>query len=74
VQKYGEEILGIAMPDQVVVTIDEAEDAVNGNTVTSASKRAVLSNGFELQVPQFIKSGEKIIVNTSDGSYVGRGK
>jgi elongation factor P len=74
VQKYGDEILGIAMPDQVTVTLAEAEDAVAGNTATSAQKKAWLANKFEIQVPQFIKTGEKIIINTADGSYVGRAK
>ena len=50
----------------------EAEDAVQGNSVTNAQKKAWLSSGYELNVPQFIKTGEKIIVDTKTGKYVGR--
>jgi elongation factor P len=62
------------MPDQVTLTIKEAEDAVQGNSVNSAGKKAWLETGLEIEVPQFIKTGEKVIVNTIDGKYVGRGK
>jgi elongation factor P len=40
VNKYGDEILGISLPDQVVCTVAEAEDAVQGNSVTNAQKKA----------------------------------
>lgn len=74
VMRHGDELLGVSLPDQVTLTIDEAEEAVQGNTVTNITKRAILSTGFEVQVPQFIKTGEKIIVRTSDGQYVSRSK
>jgi elongation factor P len=38
--KYGDEVLGINLPDQVVMKIKEAEDAVQGNTVNNVQKRA----------------------------------
>lgn len=72
--KYEDEILGIILPDQMNIEIERAEEAVQGNTVTNAMKKAWLVTGYEIQVPQFIKSGEMVIINTSDGSYVGRGK
>jgi len=40
IQKYGDEILGASLPDQVVCTIAEAEEAVQGNTVQSVQKKA----------------------------------
>lgn len=72
VLKYNDEILSIDLPDQVTIEIEFAEDAVQGNTVQTAQKKAKLVTGFELDVPQFIKTGEKIIVNTAEGTYVGR--
>lgn len=72
VLKYNEEILSIDLPDQVTMEIEFAEEAVQGNSVTTALKKAKLFTGYELDVPQFIKTGEKIIVNTADGTYVGR--
>lgn len=72
VQKYGEEILGIQLPDQVVCEIKDAEEAVQGNTVQSVQKKAWLASGYEIQVPQFIKKGDKVIINTLTGEYSGR--
>ncbi len=74
IMRYEDELLGIILPDQMVIEIETAEEAVQGNSVTNAMKKAWLVTGLEITVPQFIKSGEKVIINTSDGSYVGRGK
>jgi elongation factor P len=62
------------LPDQVTMVVKEAEEAVQGNSVNSAGKKAWLETGWVVEVPQFIKTGEKIIINTNDGKYVGRGK
>jgi elongation factor P len=60
------------LPDQIVAVVSEAEEAVQGNTVTSVQKKAWISSGLEIQVPQFIKKGDKVLVNTATGEYVGR--
>lgn len=72
--RYDGELMGVSLPDQLVVTIVEAEEAVQGNSVQNATKRAWLASKWEFQVPQFIKSGEKVIINPSNGQYVGRAK
>ncbi len=72
--RYDNEFLGAFLPDQIVVEIAEAEEAVQGNTVQNITKKAWLESGFEVLVPQFIKSKEKIIIGTSDGQYVSRAK
>lgn len=72
--KYENEVLSISLPDQVVLTVKFAEEAVQGNTVQTAMKKAILETDFEIEVPQFIKTGERIIINTSNGEYVGREK
>lgn len=69
---YEGEILGLTLPDQVVVQVETAENAVQGNSVTNAMKKAILVTGYELDVPQFISSGEKIVVNVEEGTYVSR--
>ncbi|MEG2908867.1 MAG: hypothetical protein RR945_06550 [Erysipelotrichaceae bacterium] len=72
--KYENEILSIQLPDQVVLQIIFAENAVQGNTVQTAMKKATLVTNFQIEVPQFIKTDDKVIVKTIDGSYVGREK
>lgn len=74
VMRYGNEILGATLPDQVAIEIKEAEEAVQGNTVQNVTKKAWLVTGWEILVPQFIKSGETVLIRTSDGQYVGRAK
>lgn len=68
------EILGIALPDKVVLEIVEAEPAVKGDTATGALKNATLETGLLIKVPLFIESGERVIVTTSDGKYSSREK
>ena len=61
--------------DSVIVTtlqITECEQAVKGDTATSATKNAVVETGLSIRVPLFIQNGEMIVVSTSDGKYCGR--
>ncbi|MDR3249713.1 MAG: elongation factor P [Mycoplasmataceae bacterium] len=74
IQKFGDEILGISLPDNVTLTIKETEDAPKNSGATARMKKAILENGVEIEVPEFIKNNEKIVVRTVDGSYVGRAK
>lgn len=66
------EILGVILPDKVELQITECEQAVKGDTATSATKNAVLETGLEIKVPLFIQNGEMVIINTSTGEYAGR--
>jgi elongation factor P len=74
IQKYNDEILGASLPDQVVSEIADCEEAVQGNTVQNVQKKAWIASGYEIQVPQFIKKGDKVLINTTSGEYVGRTK
>ncbi|QBQ07561.1 elongation factor P [Spiroplasma gladiatoris] len=70
--EYEGEVLGITIPEKIELTITEAEPAVKGDTSSGAQKKAILETGLEIMVPLFIKEGEKIIINTTDGKYSGR--
>ena len=69
---YGDEIIGINLPEKVVLEVTESAPAVAGNTATNALKEATLETGYVVKVPMFIEQGEKIIVNTNDGKYSSR--
>lgn len=69
---YGEEVLGIELPAKVTLRVAETAGAVRGDTVTRATKDAVLETGFKLRVPLFIEQDEMIIVSTSTGEYDSR--
>ncbi len=74
VEVYEGEVLGVSLPDKVALRVAEAENAVKGDTATSAQKLAWLETGLEIKVPLFIEAEEMVTVSTIDGKYVGRAK
>jgi elongation factor P len=64
--------IGINLPDQVTVTIAEADPVVKGQTAASSYKPAILENGVRIMVPPFVTAGEKVIVDTNEMAYVKR--
>ena len=72
VELYEEKPIGISLPDQVTLTISEADPVVKGQTAASSYKPAVMENGIRVMVPPFIESGERIIVDTNEITYVRR--
>ena len=72
ISKYGDEIIGVILPDKVTLTIVECEPAVKGDTKTNATKDAKLETGYLVKVPMFIENGEEIVISTIDGKYSGR--
>ncbi|MBZ8133084.1 elongation factor P [Afifella sp. IM 167] len=71
-EMHDEKAIGIALPDQVTLTITETEPTIKGQTAASSYKPAMLENGVRVMVPPFITSGERIVVDTSEISYVKR--
>ena len=67
---YNEEPLAVELPNQVTCTIDTTDVALKGQTFSSSYKPATLDNGVNIQVPPFIESGDKIIVDTRTMEYV----
>ncbi len=69
---YDSKILGVEIPKNVELIVEYTADAVRGDTVNNATKKAILETGIEIDVPQFINVGQKIIINTSTGKYGGK--
>ena len=67
---YNEKPLTVELPNQVTCTVDTTDVALKGQTVSSSYKPATLDNGINIQVPPFIESGDKIIVDTRTMEYV----
>ncbi|MCF6321164.1 MAG: elongation factor P [Rhizobiaceae bacterium] len=72
VEIYEERPIGIRLPEQVTLEIAEAEPVVKGQTATSSYKPATMENGIRVMVPQFISAGEKIVVDTTELTYLRR--
>jgi len=66
--------LSVALPPTVVMTVVEADAVVRGQTASSSYKPGKLDNGRRVMIPPHIEAGTRIVVNTSDGSYVERAK
>ena len=69
---YEGRAVGLTVPSHVVVTITECEPGVKGDTATGATKGATVETGYTLQVPLFIKTDERIKIDTRTGAYVER--
>ena len=67
---YNERPLTVELPNQVTCTIETTDVALKGQTVSSSYKPATLDNGINIQVPPFIDSGDKIIVDTRTMEYI----
>lgn len=62
----------ITLPNFVEKVIAHTEPGARGDTATNVLKPAKLDNGYELQVPLFVNEGDRIRIDTRDGSYAGR--
>ena len=71
---HGETPIGIELPNFVNLTIVSTEPGVRGDTVSGATKRAILETGGAVQVPLFVEQGQKVKVDTRTGQYVERVK
>ncbi len=72
VQFYEEKPLSVDLPQIIEMNVVETEPGIKGATVTNVTKPAKMETGLVIQVPPFIKEGERIKINTADGSYSGR--
>jgi elongation factor P len=71
-EMHEERPIGIQLPSQVTLEIVEADAVVKGQTAASSYKPAKLENGLRVMVPPFIATGEKIVVDTNELTYVRR--
>lgn len=65
-------LLGIELPQSVVMEITETAPGIKGATATGRTKPATLSTGLEVQVPEYLEPGEMIKVNTESGKFMSR--
>ena len=64
--------VALQLPQSVVLEVVETAPELKGATATKRPKPAKLATGIEIQVPEYITSGEKVLVNTSTGEFSGR--
>jgi elongation factor P len=69
---YNGEALDVELPLTVDLKVEHAEVAVRGDTATGVTKKVRVETGVEVQVPNFVKEGDTIRVDTRTGEYVTR--
>jgi len=67
-----EKAVSIEVPASVILTVTDAPEGVRGDSANNVQKAATLETGINVQVPLFIKTGEKIKIDTRTGKYMER--
>ena len=72
IDSYEGSVIGVTLPETVTLEVTETEPVVKGQTAASSYKPAKLENGVRTTVPPFVGTGDKVVINTEDGSYARR--
>ncbi|MFD0048430.1 elongation factor P [Actinomycetes bacterium NPDC127524] len=72
IMTFQSETLGVELPNTVELEVTETEPGIKGDTASGGTKPATLETGLTVQVPFFINQGDKLIINTTESSYVSR--
>jgi elongation factor P len=67
-----EKAVTVEIPPSVVLTVTDAPEGIRGDSANNVQKPVTLETGITLQVPLFIKTGEKIKIDTRTGKYMER--
>ena len=69
---YNHACVGFEVPVSVELLITQCDPGVKGNSATSRTKPATLETGLVVQVPEYIKQGERLKIDTRTGEYLSR--
>jgi elongation factor P len=69
---YNDACVGLEVPTSVELLITQCDPGVKGNSATSRTKPATLETGLVVQVPEYIKQGERLKIDTRTGEYLSR--
>jgi len=67
-----ENMVSIEIPTALVFEISETAPSIKGASATARTKPATLSNGVEIQIPEYLESGEMVKVNTETKKFMSR--
>jgi elongation factor P len=72
VQLIDDAPVALLVPSSVALTVTDTAPELKGASATKRTKPATLDTGIEIQVPEYIRTGEKVWVNTATGAFSGR--
>ncbi len=64
--------VSLELPSSVVLTVTDAPEGIRGDSANNVQKAILVETGITVQAPLFIKTGEKIKVDTRTGKYMER--
>jgi elongation factor P len=64
--------VSIELPSSVILAVKDAPEGVRGDSANNVQKAIILETGITVQAPLFIKTGEKIKIDTRTGKYMER--
>ena len=69
---YNGRPIGVELPPSVILTVEDTEPGIKNSTATNSFKPARMQTGVTVQVPGFVNTGDKIKVDTAEGTYMER--
>jgi elongation factor P len=69
---FQDECVGLQLPASVELLITQSDPVARGNSATARTKPATLETGLTIQVPEYIKEGERVKVDTRTGEFLSR--
>ncbi len=66
------QIIGIELPQSVVMEISETAPGIKGASASARTKPASFGTGLTVQVPEYMETGERVKINTQEGKYMSR--
>ena len=67
-----EKAVTVEIPASVILTVTDAPEGIRGDSANNVQKAIIVETGITVQVPLFIKTGEKIKIDTRTGKYMER--
>jgi elongation factor P len=67
-----EKAVSIELPSSVVLTVKDAPEGIRGDSANNVQKPVTMETGITVQAPLFIKTGEKLKIDTRTGKYMER--
>jgi elongation factor P len=67
-----EKAVSLELPSSVVLTVTDAPEGIRGDSANNVQKAVIMETGITIQAPLFIKTGEKLKIDTRTGKYMER--
>ena len=66
------DIIGVELPQSVVMEITETAPGIKGASASARTKPATFASGLVIQVPEYLEVGERVKINTQEARYMSR--